>query len=34
MGNAGDDVKAAAGYVAGHVDENGFADAIRKFVLG
>lgn len=34
MGNAGDDVKASAGYVAGHVDENGFADAIRKFVLG
>ena len=33
MGNSGDDVKAAAGYVTGHVDEDGFADALRRFVL-
>ncbi len=31
MGNAGDDVKSAAGYVTGHIDENGLADALHRF---
>lgn len=33
MGNAGEDAKAAADHITGTVDEGGFADAMRKFVL-
>ena len=32
MGNAGDDVKAAADYITASVDDDGFAAALRKFV--
>lgn len=32
MGNAGDDVKAAADYITSSVDDDGFAAALRKFV--
>jgi len=33
MGNASDEVKAAAGYVTSDVDHNGVAEAIHRFVL-
>lgn len=33
MGNAGDDVKSIADYVTAPVDDDGFASALRKFVL-
>ena len=33
MGNAPDDVKAAADYVTASVDDDGVAKAIRKFLL-
>lgn len=33
MGNAGEDVKAAADYVTRAVDDDGFADALSKFVM-
>ena len=32
MGNASDDVKAAADYITASVDDDGFAAALRKFV--
>ena len=31
MGNAADNVKAAADYVTTHVDDNGIANALRHF---
>ena len=31
MGNAGDDVKAAADYVTDDIDDNGVANALRHF---
>ncbi len=34
MGNAGDDVKKRARFVTGSNEEDGFADAIEKYVLG
>lgn len=33
MGNAGEELKAVAGYVTASVDEDGFAAALHKFVL-
>lgn len=33
MGNAGDNVKAAADYVTDRVDENGIENALRHFGL-
>ena len=33
MGNARDEVKAAADYVTASVDEDGVAKALRKFIL-
>lgn len=33
MGNANDDVKAHADYVTAHIDDNGVAKALEKFVL-
>jgi len=34
MGNASDDVKAAATYATNSNDENGFANAVERFILG
>ena len=34
MGNATDELKAAADYVVGTVDDDGFAEAMERFVLG
>jgi hypothetical protein len=33
MGNASDELKDAADYVVGSVDEDGFAEAMDRFVL-
>ena len=33
MGNAGEELKAVAGYVTASVDEDGFAAALQRFVL-
>ena len=34
MGNAADDVKAAADYVTADVDDDGLAKAVMKYVFG